>query len=196
MKISTTHYTLKAQPHWPEARQIPHVTVDCTADAQMLRFSFDVTEPLGCFRQICRRDGDPCWQDSCVEVFLRSGTGYYNFECNSAGCCLGEYGASRSPRRPFSAEEYAQIRRTAHCRIGSAARWQLEIAMPREFVGLLPEEEVVGNLYKCASNAEIPHYLCAFPVLTPTPDFHRPEFFASLYRLESFGNRIAPPILL
>jgi len=37
-----------------------------------------------------------------------------------------------------------------------------------------------GNLQKCADKSASPHWMTAFPVHTPKPDFHRPEFFQSL----------------
>ena len=180
--MRTRTLTLSPQPQWPAAPAIPRVSVRCTADETALRFAFDVSEPPECHRCLCAHDGAPCWQDSCVEVFLRSGDGYYNFECNSDGFCLGEFGASRSPRRALTPHEYAQIHRTAHKTThGGIVLWQLDIEIPRAFLGLSPQDPIEGNLYKCASSAPVPHYLCAFPISTPAPDFHRPEFFRDIW---------------
>ncbi len=39
---------------------------------------------------------------------------------------------------------------------------------------------MAGNLNKCASATSAPHYLSWNPIDTPTPDFHRPEFFGKI----------------
>lgn len=177
-----TTITLKAQNHWNPQPIQPNVSVDCQNLRDVLQFRFDVDEPEPCFRCACTHDGDACWQDSCVEVFLKSGDVYFNFECNARGFCLAECGLSRTPRRAFSPREYAQIPRTllvpAHT-LNHRVLWQLQIQIPKSL--LSHDDIILGNLYKCASNAKIPHYLCAFDVLTPTPDFHRPEFFQRIF---------------
>ena len=71
-----------------------------------------------------------------------------------------------------------RIYKTTH---GGIVLWQLDIEIPRAFLGLSPHAPVLGNLYKCASSAPVPHYLCAFPISTPAPDFHRPEFFRDIW---------------
>jgi len=145
-----------------------------------LTFDFDVAEPASCFRLQCRRDGDACWQDSCVEVFLQTATqGYVNFECNAAAVCLAQVGPNRHQRQSFLAKDYARIRRQA--RILShgpdAVCWTLTLSIPRALLGLPHDVPLLGNLYKCASFAQTPHYLAAFPIHAPTPDFHQPADF-------------------
>jgi hypothetical protein len=41
-------------------------------------------------------------------------------------------------------------------------------------------EKIMGNFYKCADDTAFKHYLSWNPILTPNPDFHRPEFFGEL----------------
>ena len=180
-----TAYQLKPNILWPEALHIPNVSVETMFTETMLRFIFEVSEHTDCFRQLCTENGQPCWQDSCVEVFLHSprDRGYFNFECNSAGFCLGEFGQSRSPRRQFRGDEYKAIKRTVLSSpqlLNDEIHWMLQIEIPRDFIGLGVHDCVMGNLYKCASGAIIPHYLSAFPITSETPDFHRPECFREI----------------
>lgn len=178
-------YELKSNPQWPLVSMLPKTTAETMFNESVLSFTFDVVEPQNCFRQVCFKDGNPCWQDSCVEVFLASPArnGYFNFETSSSGACLAEFGQSRAPRRVFMPEEYTQIRRTVIIEPKPTEpfiHWTLKIEIPRVLLGISAQDKVFGNLYKCASNAKNPHYLSAFPVYTETPDFHRPEFFREL----------------
>ncbi|GEM_PF-493647 len=200
-------YHLQPNPQWPNNVQsdvlcekarimawtlfpngvIPYVTCDATRDNGMLSFLFDITEPESCYRGEHRHNGDPCWQDSCVEVFISSPNrgGYYNFECNSNGVALAEFGSQRQNRSQMDTAFYSAFKRELYIRSRaphlSIIRWTIHIIIPLDLVGIGDAEPVCGNLYKCASNAQIPHYLMAFPIDTPKPDFHRPEFFRDLF---------------
>ena len=151
----------------------------------MLCFLFDINEPEPCFRAQYLKNGDPCWQDSCVEVFVDSPKhgGYYNFECNSNGVALAEFGKQRSGRLQMNDDFYHSFNRII--RLNPAAHnnivhWTIQIEIPLALIGIDNDNNISGNLYKCASNAIAPHYLMAFPIDSPKPDFHRPEFFKQL----------------
>lgn len=64
-------------------------------------------------------------------------------------------------------------------------KWRLRVAIPVEalwhsglqtFAGL----RATANFFKCGDGLTVPHYLTWAPVHTPSPDYHRPEFFAPL----------------
>lgn len=177
-------FQLKPNAQWTPGQDLPEVNAQITADHENICVTFEVREKTEYFRCECQKDGDPCWQDSCVEVFLAADSGYYNFECNSAGHCLAEFGLSRAPRQPFQPHEYAQIVRhvlqSPTPMTDGRIYWKLEIQIPRKRLNLPGDAPILGNLYKCASYAQIPNYLSAFPIDTPAPDFHRPEFFKPL----------------
>ena len=166
---------------------IPNVTCKATREQGMLSFLFDITEPESCYRGECRHNGDPCWQDSCVEVFISSPSrgGYYNFECNSYGFALAEFGSQRQNRTLMDKDFYRAFKRElyerSHAPHLSLIQWTINIIIPLDLIGIGETEPVRGNLYKCASNAQTPHYLMAFPIDTPAPDFHRPEFFRNVF---------------
>ena len=162
--------------------------VGCTFERNSFIFTFDVDEAAACFRQACRCDGDPCWEDSCVEVFLQSGRDkaqYFNFECSSSGAMLGEVGVGRGERRRFSADEYGVIKREAtFLERGERVRWRLKVAIPAHFIGVYDEKTLRGNLYKCGSKAACVHYQSAFDIGSDKPDFHRPESFRAIFEEE------------
>ncbi len=181
-------YILTQNPNWPKPKFIPDAQVICHFYREILGFEFIVSEPRECFRMACKADGDPCWQDSCVEVFLNSPARglYYNFECSCSGFCLAEYGTQRANRIKF--DNYSDIRRIWIQKPdfnNGRYHWRIKIEIPRVLIGLSPDEAVFGNLYKCASATESPHYLSLFPIDTPAPDFHRPEFFGPIRADES-----------
>ncbi|MDR3000306.1 MAG: hypothetical protein LBU89_03485 [Fibromonadaceae bacterium] len=149
---------------------------------------FGVKETAGCFCQNKEQDGEAVWQDSCVEVFLRMldrSNEYANFEFNSKGVCYAAHGKDRQNRTELSKDEYAQIiRKPSGVSIDKDFyRWSLSVQIPFTLLGVGKNFNVYrldGNLYKCADHAAEPHYLSAFPINTPNPDFHRPEFFDCL----------------
>ena len=148
---------------------------------------FGIREPKSCFCQSKEKDGTAVCEDSCVEVFLRmmdNSNEYANFEFNSKGVCYAARGKDRENRTELSKEEYAQIKRKPS---GVSIekdfyRWNLSIEIPLALLGVknLKVFQLDGNLYKCADKATEPHWLCAFPINTPNPDFHRPECFSCL----------------
>ena len=131
------------------------------------------------------------WEDSCVEVFIAdpSGSGYYNFEVNALGKVLACTGASREGRKARPAGEMAQIIRWPGVAGHSAGEWpgvqawRVCVGIPFGLIGLdgkkLPAS-IRANFYKCGDKTAHPHFLSWSPVLTPQPDFHRPEYFGEL----------------
>ena len=173
------------KPGWS---RIAPVSVEASVGIceSFIAVDFAVREAPSCFCRNKERDGEAVWQDSCVEIFLKmpGGREYANFEFNSKGVCYAARGRGRQNRAELSKGEYAQIMRKPS---GISVeydfyRWVLSVQIPSvlleaEAGGL---QTVEGNLYKCADLAAQPHYLSAFPVNTPEPDFHRPEFFQNL----------------
>lgn len=123
--------------------------------------------------------------DSCLEFFFAPLPGdprYFNFECNPLGTLYLGFGTGRSDRvrqlvqdpeifriKPFSTE----------------AGWGVTLTIPGEFIRLYMPEfrfsgQAHGNFYKCADQAEVPHYLAWSKPESSTPDYHRPADFGRL----------------
>jgi hypothetical protein len=158
------------------------VAVDICED--YITADFAVKEVPECFCQSKEQDGEAVCQDSCVEIFLKipGKAGYTNFEFNSKGVCYAARGQDRENREEFSRSEYAQIIRGASGirKDGNFYRWTLSVQIPKVLLAVRADLRILqveGNLYKCADLAAEPHWLSAFPVNTPEPDFHRPECF-------------------
>lgn len=181
-------YRLNPILNWPQPSGLPQTTVICRRTDEALSFIFDVCESKDCFRNEHRADGQACWQDSCCEVFIASPKkgGYFNFETNAQGRTLAQFGKKREGRADFSAAQYAAVRRLVLAAPlflpDGRIRWSVQIDIPTELLSISASEPVVGNLYKCASYAESPHYLSAFPVRSPMPDFHRCESFKNIFK--------------
>lgn len=134
-------------------------------------------------------DMDPVCQDSAMEAFFLFETGgtcaehpgYMNLEMNANGALLAAYGENREHRTNLSKEQCLQVCHRA--KIGEAS-WEISLHIP-----LCVLDEIYGplhlgkgstfscNFYKISETKEIEHYASYAPVLTETPDFHRPEFF-------------------
>lgn len=166
----------------------PGVSFRIFHNDEFLFLEYDVREK--CTAALEVTDGKDVYRDSCVEFFVQpEGDGhYYNFEWNAIGTlCLSRrtgrldpgdapaevlesvYRVSTYDRRPF--EE-----------IKGDNRWVLRIAIPVRalFGGELSTwhgARLRGNFYKCGDALSTPHYVTWAPISTPTPDYHRPEFF-------------------
>lgn len=166
---------LIANMDWAQNKgiELPKVSLEIHFENGDVIVHFEVTEPRECYIANVKEDGGPCYQDSCVEVFLQTTDGEYrNFEFNSLGKCLSAKGKDRFERKVLTHEEYALIERKASVQFGDYVHWTLEARIPASF-GITSK----GNAYKCGDKATTPHYLTLFPINTPKPDYHRPEFF-------------------
>lgn len=169
---------LIANTNWAQNQNIalPLVSVEIHFENGNAIIHFDVEEPRDCYVANVTEDNGPCYQDSCVEIFLKTTDNEYrNFEFNSLGKCLSAKGPDRFNRKTLTEAEYAKIERSTSVTVGETVRWTLDAKIPAEF-GIT----TVGNAYKCGDKAVTPHYMSLFAIDTPKPDFHRPEFFRDL----------------
>ena len=134
-------------------------------------------------------DQSPVCMDSTVEAFFNFSTEksktakpvYVNFEINSNGALLAEYGCERQGRSPFSPEDMKKITHTAQ---REEDRWSIFLHIPLEVLERIygPLHFAAGsrftcNFYKICETDGREHYASWSPVLTASPDFHRPEYF-------------------
>lgn len=135
---------------------------------------------------------DPVYKDSCVEFFIDAfpakKLGYVNLEMNAAGALLAAFGPDRAHREPLWPEDLAGmgliVGQELWPEFGEA--WFVEYKLPLELFQKLYGEKIIAghhaaaNFYKCGDETETPHYGAWSPVETPSPDFHRPEFFGQI----------------
>ena len=171
--------TFTLQPRWNFTAPVEAQAI-VDIDENFIFVEFCVKEAAECFCGNFEHDGEAVWNDSCVEIFLKTSGGYANFEFNSKGACFAAVGENRENRVLLTKDEYAQIIRDARgvTIFNNFYEWSLSVKIPRQFLGT---EEVKGNLYKCADKAFLPHYFSAFPINTPKPDFHKPWYFKNLF---------------
>ena len=157
------------QVNWPAA--FPYAPLCAgriarTEDALVVDFRVSGLD----LRALNTEDNGSQWEDSCVEVFIENpdGSEYYNFEINPIGKILAATGPGREGRVKRPAEEMEEILRIAR------------FEGPQEYAGGNLPEKLRANFYKCGDKTAHPHFLSWNPVGTPSPDFHRPEFFGEL----------------
>ncbi|MDE6715129.1 MAG: hypothetical protein K2J74_01460 [Muribaculaceae bacterium] len=142
-------------------------------------------------RAVNDKDNTPVSQDSCVEFFVKKADDnqYFNFEFN----CIGTAHCAKRETRPnktlLTEEELKSIKRYASCgtrpfeEMEGLFAWNLVVAIPLSLIGVNAQDAPIhlkGNFYKCGDLTSMPHYLSWAPIDTPTPDFHRPEFFGDI----------------
>lgn len=130
-------------------------------------------------------DNDPVYLDSAMEAFLAfdSCTDYYfNFEFNSCGALLAQYGNSKKDRIPLKKEEQSLIQRNSYQK---GKTWCVDLLIPLSLVSLyfptisLRENSHIRlNFYKLAEGDIDTHFASYAPIQSSTPNFHLPDFFA------------------
>jgi len=142
-------------------------------------------------RAVYSNDQEPVWQDSCVEFFCKrtDEAGYTNFEFNCIGTCLSarhtsrEVKVSRPPEEMNRILRYPSLGKRTFKEMEGMFSWELTVGIPFTLLDIDPDhlpEKMLGNFYKCADGTALKHYVSWSPIHTPTPDFHRPEFFGEL----------------
>ncbi len=154
-------------------------------------------------RALYGNDNEPVYEDSCVEFFFSPGSdeNYFNFEFNCIGTLLAQYGESREKRREIDVSLLKDVKRystlgnnTFHEKtVGftdNGFEWELTVGIPFSlifsvsgFSGGIDELKRLGgrgNFYKCGDGLSKPHYVVWSRIDTPSPDFHRPEYFGSI----------------
>jgi hypothetical protein len=175
---------------WPQDNAQPEVYFSIAhSDADMYIKYFVREQSLRAFN---RHANEPVYQDSCVECFIAwDDKGYYNFEFNCLGTCLAAFGPSRENRTPLDASVIANIQRISAINTlfngnpDELISWYLTIKIPlgvfiEHNLQSLSGKEARANFYKCGDGLPQPHYLSWQKINTPSPDFHRPEFFAEI----------------
>lgn len=126
-------------------------------------------------------------KDSCLEFFfspIEGDTRYFNFEFNPALCMHIGFGSCRQNSARLlpkpSANINPEVLRTEE---GWELTYQITFDFIRQFFPNFVAEQgkkMRANFYKCGELTPTEHYFAWNPVDTPTPDFHRPEFFGEL----------------
>jgi len=164
----------------------PRVRVFTGHDEEKLLIRFEVKEENA--KAVTLESNGPVWEDSCVEFFVKvpDSEFYYNFETNCIGTGLVGKRRSRTDFVHFSPEQIDQvIKRTSLkrevCDIKGGVEWSLELEIPFKLIGCAKcPSALLANFYKCGDKTETPHFVSWAPIDTPSPDFHRPEFFGKL----------------
>lgn len=163
----------------------PEVTISAAHNAGSILLRFDVVEED--VRAVCLEGNGPVWEDSCVEFFVKSPDSpfYFNFETNCIGTGLAAKRTDRSNCTHFSPELMDRIVRRSSLPVekagGGEGKWNLELEIPFDVLDCGPRpESLMANFYKCGDRTARPHFVSWAPIDTPSPDFHRPEFFGKL----------------
>ncbi len=168
--------------NWPQFDFVIDVQFYMAHTKQALVICFEVQNEV--VRGTYLSDNDPVWEDSCVEVFLRTNDShYYNFEFNCLGTALAAKRLSKSDFTRFTPTQMLDIKRTSSLTFndvthsGSPMDWWLLVEIPFHLISYQAEMPLFVNLYKCGNKTQIPHYLSWAPINLPQPNFHCPEFF-------------------
>lgn len=160
----------------PEAR----VQVSYDEDGIIVRLTSDAAPT----RAVNTEPNSAVWEDSCMEFFFSmNGKSYVNLEANSLGALRASFGEGRKDRAHLLHMNVPMP--TVSAQVFSDS-WSVEFAVPFSLFDALwgkrpaAGESLFVNFYSCGDETPKPHYAAWNPVLTETPDFHRPDFFGEL----------------
>lgn len=135
----------------------------------------------------CRKRDDPCWEDSCMEFFIKpfaDDERYMNFEMTPNGVYLCAVGKDRDNRKPLAllTEHAPEVKAQKH-----ENGWSLALKVSCELIeavyGKTFKAEAGtynGNFYKCGDKTDHPHYGSFSKMGTLPPGFHNPDLFAEI----------------
>lgn len=146
---------------------------------------------------VATQSNGPVCLDSCVELFATPeparGPDYFNFEANCCGTMLLGWGPERNDRVLANTDIFKQVRVATS--IPSPTRgetpgddgWWLAVALPYSAISKLAGRTISvksgdqwkANFFRCGGKTD-DQYACWNPIVTPKPDFHRPEQFGTL----------------
>lgn len=176
--------------NWPQHPYAPDVRFRIGHTGSEIWLRFDVTEAR--VRGLETRVNGEVYKDSCVEFFFAfDKSGYYNLELNCIGTPHLAFGPDRHARRfvPLPQMERLSIAsslgKEPFGERGGGFTWTITARVPLACLAFgapasLAGVEAKGNFYKCGSALSEPHYLTWQPIQSPSPDYHRPEFFGDL----------------
>jgi len=180
---------------WYRSGDRQSTAVRALYDAEALYLQF-LAADRHIFAKVTELNGPVC-TDSCVELFATvappAGPDYFNFEANCCGTFHLGFGPRREDRRLVGADLAAGIEVATSTAAATRAErpdddgWWLAARIPFGVLSELAGSEVRpragtvwrGNFYRCGGKTD-PQFACWNPVATPSPDFHRPEFFATI----------------
>lgn len=176
--------------NWPSCYPyLPDVSfaVAHNGDSILLHYKVSENSVKGDFDM----DFDKVWEDSCCEFFVAPADDglYYNIEFNCVGAlylCVGD-GRTDRQRAPGevldSISRWTSLGRSAIGLKYGRCDWESALVLPAKvFFAHSVRLDGAGmkcNFYKCG-NTDNKHYVSYYPVATPLPDFHRPEFFGKI----------------
>lgn len=142
-------------------------------------------------KRVYQNHRDPVYQDSAMEIFLAfpeqghalsNECMYTNFEINSNGAMLANYGKGRKGRVSINDEQFEQ---TGVKSVIEDDRWYLEVLFPESYLreicdldALKKGETFYCNFYKISESEEILHFGSYSPIESEKPNFHLPVCFA------------------
>lgn len=185
-KIGIADWPMKF-PYSPEAS----FGIAYTDNAVLLHFAVNEDD----VRAFVDKDNGREYSDSCVEIFMMPSDEdgiYYNFEINCLGFVHLAAGTSRNGREMSSPEVLSGIKRWTTLgnetfgRLTRNSTWEIALVIPltsfyKHNITSLNGMTFRCNAYKCGGTDEYEHYLSLFPIPTPRPDFHQPDFFKKFY---------------
>lgn len=140
-----------------------------------VRMTTDETPLLA---RVTKQNGD-VYADSCMEFFIQPNINderYLNFEFNAFGT---NYLSIRRDRHNYDFCKWGKQDLNVKSKVNEG-EWVLMFTVPFKVIDEIfgsHTDTMRGNLYKCCEDKAPAHWASYYPIDTPEPDFHCPQFF-------------------
>jgi hypothetical protein len=179
---------------WMHNGYSPKVNVRVFHTDRFIYLRYDVPEERIVIRHVSF--GSEVYKDSCVEFFLNpfpeTSDEYVNMEFNALGVMLIGVGKDGDDSKRYyfkkkEAEGFETVSSVKHPVIGDhgSKSWTLHVKIPKRFFENrygreFTAKKTIANFNKCGDETEFEHYGSWNEVLSPTPNFHLPQYFGDL----------------
>ena len=182
------------QYKWVQNKYTPRVSVRLFHTNSHIYLYYKVPEERIAIRHTSF--GSDVYKDSCVEFFVNpfpeSSDEYVNIEMNALGVLLVGIGkdGDDTKRYYFKEEEVKGFKTISSVKrpvvgLHGADYWTLHVKIPKNFFEKRYRQKFTvknarANFNKCGDETEVEHYGSWNEVISPTPNFHLPEYFGDL----------------
>jgi hypothetical protein len=179
---------------WLDNKYTPKVTVRVFHTTNFIYLFYHVPEKRITIKHTTF--GSDVWKDSCVEFFLNpfpeSSDEYVNMEFNALGVMLIGIGrdGDDSKRYYFKQGEVRGFETVSSVKYPvtgehGSDHWRLYVKIPKRFFEKryekpFTDKSTIANFNKCGDETEFEHYGSWNEIVSPTPNFHLPQYFGEL----------------
>lgn len=168
--------------NWNEFPHAPYTEARMLYNANGIYIKFDSDEDniIASFKNL----NDHVFKESACEIFFMPNVSYpyyFNFEFNAIGTMRVGWGMGRADRVFLELDDISIFEIESKVKEkGFSVKVFIPYSFILSYVEEISAEYFLGNFHKCCEFKNPMHFATYYPVGTPSPDFHIPQYFDKL----------------